>query len=287
MQILKLPGTTLHLLDKISRNFLWGSTNTKCKLHVVSWNQICKPLREGGLSIPQAKSRNLALIMALAWRFHTNSHDSLWARVLAAKYANASPSSYSPIWKSIQIGTQLCKQGTAYLIGDDSTISFWIDDWCGTPLRNLIEGPLFVTEQDTNVSHYIKNGKCDLDLLSFDMPTHILDKILSTKIPIHHQEDSVYWRYTPSGHFTTSSAYTFLLRNPNSSSPLDLWPEGIMTGSGKTYELFLKSKFSSGRVLWTKSTLELGSPSWESQTLPSALTVTYLKIFYLSFEIVE
>lgn len=97
MQILKLLRTTLHLLDKISRNFLWCSTNTKCKLHVVSWNQICKPLREGGLSIPQAKSRNLALIMALAWRFHTNSLDSLCARLLATKYANASPSSYSTI----------------------------------------------------------------------------------------------------------------------------------------------------------------------------------------------
>lgn len=115
--------------------------------------------------------------------------------------------------KSIQIGTQLCKQGTAYLIGDGSTISFWNDDWCGTPLRNLIEGPLSVTEQDTNISHYIKNGKCDLDLLTFNMPTHILDKILSTKIPIHYQEYSVYWRYTPSDHFTTSSAHTFLLRN--------------------------------------------------------------------------
>ena len=38
-------------LDKINRDFLWGSTREKKKLHLVGWSKIIKPKEEGGLRI--------------------------------------------------------------------------------------------------------------------------------------------------------------------------------------------------------------------------------------------
>lgn len=65
-----------------------GSTDTKRKLHNVNWNQVCKPLSQGGLGIPKVKHRILSLIMRLAWRYHISNKDHLWANFLRQKYTH-------------------------------------------------------------------------------------------------------------------------------------------------------------------------------------------------------
>lgn len=69
MQMVKLPKQTLNAIDKINRDFLWGSSSIKRKIHHVKWNEVCKPLNLGGLGIPRAEHRNFSLIMNLAWRY--------------------------------------------------------------------------------------------------------------------------------------------------------------------------------------------------------------------------
>lgn len=51
-----MPGEVLliHLcekLDKINRDFIWGPTREKRKVHQVGWDKIIKPKGEGGLGI--------------------------------------------------------------------------------------------------------------------------------------------------------------------------------------------------------------------------------------------
>lgn len=51
-----MPGEVLliHLcekLDKINRDFIWGPTREKRKVHQVGWDKIIKPKEEGGLGI--------------------------------------------------------------------------------------------------------------------------------------------------------------------------------------------------------------------------------------------
>lgn len=68
MQIFKLPESILQQLDKLSRNFLWGSSDHKRKIHLVKWSTVIKSYPNGGLGIPSAKYRNQALLMSLAGR---------------------------------------------------------------------------------------------------------------------------------------------------------------------------------------------------------------------------
>lgn len=43
MQYFNLPKKTCNSIDKIQRDFIWGSTNQKRKTHIVSWEKTTTP----------------------------------------------------------------------------------------------------------------------------------------------------------------------------------------------------------------------------------------------------
>lgn len=62
MQGAALPIHLCDKLDKISRDFLWGSSQGKKKMHSVGWNKIIKSKEEGELGIQAARAKNIALL---------------------------------------------------------------------------------------------------------------------------------------------------------------------------------------------------------------------------------
>ena len=84
MQGEALPIHLCEKLDKINRDFLWGSTREKKKLHLVGWNKIIQPKEEGGLGIQAARAKNVALLARLNWRMY-QENDSLWVKVILSK----------------------------------------------------------------------------------------------------------------------------------------------------------------------------------------------------------
>ena len=85
MQGCMLPSRVLNNLDKINRNFLWGSTDSAKKIHMVNWKKVTKPRAKGRLGLQEAKGRNLMLATKLCWRMH-NYRDAGWVEVLRKKY---------------------------------------------------------------------------------------------------------------------------------------------------------------------------------------------------------
>ena len=77
MQCSLLPNRILEGIDRVNRNFLWGSTESVRKVHWVGWGKVTQPKSEGGLGLQSAKGRNTALLTKLNWRFHTEE-ESLW-----------------------------------------------------------------------------------------------------------------------------------------------------------------------------------------------------------------
>ena len=74
-------------IDRVNRNFLWGSTESSKKIHWVGWQKVTKPKEKGGLGLQTAKGRNTALLAKLNWRFNIEK-EALWARVLRQKYCS-------------------------------------------------------------------------------------------------------------------------------------------------------------------------------------------------------
>ena len=87
MQCAQLPGKVLEGIDRVNRNFLWGSTETSKKMHWIGWEKVTKPKKQGGLRLQTAKGRNTSLLAKLNWRFNTET-EALWTRVLKKKYCN-------------------------------------------------------------------------------------------------------------------------------------------------------------------------------------------------------
>ena len=87
MQGVALSNHLLEKLDKINRDFLWGSSMEKKKLHLVGWSKVIRPKEEGGLSIQAAQAKNIALLAKLNWRLY-HKKDSMWAKVLLSKYCS-------------------------------------------------------------------------------------------------------------------------------------------------------------------------------------------------------
>ena len=76
-------------LDKINRDFLWGSTNEKRRMHMVGWNKIVKSKEEEGLGIQEARAKNIALLSKLHWRIY-QEQEAPWAKVILNKYCSSS-----------------------------------------------------------------------------------------------------------------------------------------------------------------------------------------------------
>ena len=143
MQFSYLLGRVLDGLDKINRNFLWGSTDTTKKIHWVGWEKVIKPKEEGGLGLQFAKGRNLALLSKLNWRFHTEG-EAPWVRVLKMKYcsqrrrvaANVDKLPCSLIWIAMKKGMDTFNKGSRWLVGSDCKLNVWHSNWInwGPPL---------------------------------------------------------------------------------------------------------------------------------------------------------
>ena len=76
MQCAQLPSKILDGIDRLNRNFLWGSTDTARKLHWVGWEKVAKPKKVGGMGLQTAKGRNSAFLAKLNWRFHIESESN-------------------------------------------------------------------------------------------------------------------------------------------------------------------------------------------------------------------
>ncbi|CAN1137059.1 Putative ribonuclease H protein At1g65750 [Linum perenne] len=85
MQTAVIPATTCDAIDRLIRNFVWGSSDETRKVHLVSWEQICKPNDEGGLGLKLARSLNRAYMMKLAFIFFQEPK-RLWVQILQGKY---------------------------------------------------------------------------------------------------------------------------------------------------------------------------------------------------------
>ena len=70
MQGATLPVHLCDKLDKINKDFLWGSSSEKRRLHLVGWEKIIRPKDEGWLGIQSARAKNIALLAKLNWRMY-------------------------------------------------------------------------------------------------------------------------------------------------------------------------------------------------------------------------
>ena len=73
---------------------------------------------------------------------------------------------------------------------------------------DLIQGPLWLRDLSLTVEDFRGVGGWNWDLISFELPDTIKDRIKAVSIQDFGQrEDSLMWRFTRDGDFSTKLAY--------------------------------------------------------------------------------
>ena len=172
---------------------------------MVGWSKIVKSKDERGLGIQEARSKNIALLSKLNWRMY-HEQDALWAKVILKKYcANLRVRSRdleklpsSPNWEAISLGFPIFRKGIAWGIGNGSGVSVWRDYWInGDSLWGMIEGPLRQEELNLRVSDLCCCQEWKWDLISFDLPQSIKEKIKAIPTQIYGSgRDTVMWKFS-------------------------------------------------------------------------------------------
>ncbi|KAL9686487.1 hypothetical protein QQ045_023947 [Rhodiola kirilowii] len=108
--IYKMPTSVALEMEKIQRQFLWGGTEIRKKVHYVKWSTVLKPKQFGGLGITGMVEKNVALLTKWWWKLITGK-GGLWRRVIIEKYAikgahdpckmTAKTNRLSSTWKNI------------------------------------------------------------------------------------------------------------------------------------------------------------------------------------------
>uniref|UniRef100_A0A2N9H040 Uncharacterized protein n=1 Tax=Fagus sylvatica TaxID=28930 RepID=A0A2N9H040_FAGSY len=144
LSLFPIPAAVAKRIDKIQRNFLWGSSEEEVKFHLVKWDLICRPYVNGGLAIKNLRVFNTALLGKWLER------EALWRKVIREKYGsmeggwmskNPRGSHGVGLWKFISAGWDTFFRFVQFQVGDGSRTRFWDDVWClDVPLKEAFPG---------------------------------------------------------------------------------------------------------------------------------------------------
>lgn len=228
MQTNLLPAAICDQIDKINRNFLWGDSPDKKKIHLIKWERVCGPIAEGGLGIRDTRTNNLANLLKLGWRLIENC-DGLWARVLKAKYTKSAKvydwnfrNNASHIWKGIWHTRTFLQEGTKWNVGDGKRINFAKDWWCGEgPLINRVNG----LNTKLSVNDVLKKNFNPFDNGSSSMDNNVQNEINQIHLPeFCSMKDQPYWASDSKGKFTIKSMYNVIRGSNLTPNPaLKVW----------------------------------------------------------------
>ncbi|GKV53249.1 hypothetical protein SLEP1_g59784, partial [Rubroshorea leprosula] len=194
MQGMFFPASIHKELDTISRNFIWGSTSTKRKANLISWDRITQPRKAGGIGIRASSEVNQAAMAKLHWRMITEVQKP-WAKAFISKYKIDPPyhnfsQSSSPICKDISKGKDIVEKGISWVPRDGSKINFWQDRWIlKESLCSVFYGPFRPHDLDITVKDLLfPDGKWNFDAVAYPLPQDIIQKIVAIAFQRHSAE---------------------------------------------------------------------------------------------------
>lgn len=145
LPLFTILGSVANGIEAKFRNFLWNDVGDHHRYHLVDWKIICRSLFCGGLGIRSIKDHNRAMLAKWFWRFGME-RDSLWRRVVVARYGEISPWESKEVrfrhgcgvWKSIQKIKEGFWNFIRFNLRSGRKIKFWKDRWIGDyPLRDV------------------------------------------------------------------------------------------------------------------------------------------------------
>lgn len=227
MQTSKLPTSVCDEVERLCRDFIWGSTLEARKNHLISWDKICSPKENGGLGFRTLHTVNAAYLMKLGWGILTN-RNALWVRVLCYKYGCGNltvpimtcGSRVSHLWRGICQYWPMVDQGILWIIKNGTGVRFWQDQWVPGigPLGDIATVHLSEHDIRQSVSDYATQEGWNWQQLSNILPQHVCQKIASIRAPSNGPDDFPVWHFSADGMFSIKYAYDMLSQDDSAPS---------------------------------------------------------------------
>ncbi|KAA0048676.1 LINE-1 retrotransposable element ORF2 protein [Cucumis melo var. makuwa] len=140
LSIFKAPNQIYKDIDKIWRNFLWGSISNSNNPHLINWGICTLPKDKGGLGITRMKASNFALLTKWLCCYHREL-EALWKSIIDAKYSKTFTggipyfgkySSSNAPWRSIIKGKDWFNSKIIWKINSGGSHSFWHSNWANS-----------------------------------------------------------------------------------------------------------------------------------------------------------
>ncbi|KAJ1399437.1 Ribonuclease H-like superfamily [Sesbania bispinosa] len=203
--------------EKERAHFLWSGNSTHRGWHLVGWEKIITPRKQGGLGVWSARLANISLLGKLLWAL-LQGEDKLWVQVFTAKYSsNASilgapvSNGSSHIWKSIVKAKVALRDGFNFRIGDGAS-SVWYCDWSGHgKLCNMVP---YVHISDTTLclQDLLVDNNWELSAIHIPLPPFVSDLFnLIRPVCVPSLSDCWLWTGNSNGVYSTSSGYAWLI----------------------------------------------------------------------------
>lgn len=182
MQTTPLPISVIDEAERICRDFIWGSSPTAQKCHLISWRHLCRNLQD----------LNDAYMMKNDWQLVAHPK-KIWVQVLRIKYKvglhlmpDVNPSTrLSLIWRAICKVWPSVFHNIGWVVNNGEWVRFWKDAWI-PGMRDLESTfPQIVPpgEDHFPVSYDVHDREWKWDTLQRFLPGHVCTLIASTNPP--------------------------------------------------------------------------------------------------------
>lgn len=103
----------------------------------VAWNVCCQSRKFGGLGVKDLNLFNKALLSKLTWKVMTSSSSNF--SFFQSKYVGKKGNFVaSLIWPAMCDLLGFIFSSCLRLIGTNSQVNFWLDNWLGRPLKDVL-----------------------------------------------------------------------------------------------------------------------------------------------------
>ncbi|KAM2244521.1 hypothetical protein ACFXTI_005579 [Malus domestica] len=227
MSVFKFPKAVCHDLDSLIAEFWWGSVGDHRKTHWVSKHTLGLSKKDGGLGFRNFGDFNDALLAKQCWRLIHNP-DSLWAKVLKAKYfpncsfldaQKGSRASWG--WNSLLVGRDILLQGAHWQILNGRSVRVWVDRWLPSlPLGHPMPGRVSVT-RDTRVASLLSSSPrlWNIEFLQPFLSVEERSAILATPLGDDLLPDRLVWPHTGTGMYSVRSGYLWARSSRQQAMP--------------------------------------------------------------------
>lgn len=147
-------------IDKRCRSFVWGESGPQRRMHLVKWENLCRPKSWGGLGLKSARHINKVFMLKAGWQLISRKED-LWVQVVRSKYRCGNEivprmqvnKPGSNLWRGLCNVWEETQNNLVWRAGNGKSINVWSDIWLPTvgKIGDIVNRPLSMVEANLRV----------------------------------------------------------------------------------------------------------------------------------------